>query len=276
MMAQVMSTMQNSQQSPRSSEPGLLRLGVLVCLLSLGGVSGWAGAAEAQDDKSQTLPAPVLLTYRLHGQEKGFHYQATGELRWQHNASAYAMDLSLKVFLLGSRQWRSQGQITSAGLAPTQFSDSWRKERSAYFDRQAQRIVFSSKAPAVPLQSDAQDQVSLYAQMAVAMAKSAEQFKPGSRLQIQTATVRDALPWRLTLEQVETLQLDGQSLQATKWVAKRLHRDDAQVAFWVAAEHDWLPVRIRISQSSGSVIDLQLTAREPLPDLPQIPLPSAN
>ena len=32
---------------------------------------------------------------------------------------------------------------------------------------------------------------------------------PGTRLQVQTATVRDALPWMLTLEQAETLQLMG-------------------------------------------------------------------
>lgn len=264
--------MHTHQPSPKGIGRWLRRRCVLVCLLFLAGLPGWAGAVQLQGQKSPPLPASALLTYRLDGQEKGFHYQATGELRWQHNASAYAMALSMKVFLLGSRQWRSWGQITSDGLAPSRFSDSWRKERSAQFDREAQRIVFSSNAPAVPLLPDAQDQVSLYAQIAVAMAKSGERLKPGSRLQIQTATVRDALPWQLTLEQVETLQLDGQSLQATKWVAQRLQRDDAQVAFWVTAEHDWLPARIQISQSSGSVIDLHLTGLEPLPDLPLGPV----
>jgi hypothetical protein len=55
---------------------------------------------------------------------------------------------------------------------------------------------------------------------------------------------------------------------ATKWVCQPRNRFDAQVEFWVAAAHDWLPVRIRITQVSGSFIDLLLTSREALPELP--------
>ena len=214
-----------------------------------------------------SLPPSVLLSYHLSGQEKGINYQASGELRWQRNDSAYAMSLSVKAFLLGSRHWRSVGQINTTGLAPTRFSDSWRSERAAHFDRPNQRIVFSSNAPTVPLQPGAQDQVSLYVQLAAAMAQSGQRMPPGTRLQIQTATVRDALPWLLTLDKLETLQVDGQSLQVVKWVCQPRNRFDAQVEFWVSAEHNWLPARIRITQVSGSFIDLQLTGRESLTDL---------
>ena len=215
-----------------------------------------------------SLPPSALLSYKLSGQEKGIQYQASGELRWQHNASDYAMSLSVRAFLLGSRHWRSSGQINATGLAPTRFSDSWRSERAAHFDRPNQRIVFSNNAPTAPLQPGAQDQVSLYAQLAAAMAQSGKRMQPGTRLQIQTATVRDALPWLLTLEKLETLQIDGQSVEAVKWVCQPRNRFDAQVEFWVSATHDWLPARIRITQVSGSFIDLQLTGREALPDLP--------
>ena len=214
-----------------------------------------------------SLPPSALLSYSLSGQEKGINYQASGELRWQRNDNAYAMSLSVKAFLLGSRHWRSVGQINTTGLAPTRFSDSWRSERAAHFDRPNQRIVFSNNAPTVPLQPGAQDQVSLYVQLAAAMAQSGQRMPPGTRLQIQTATVRDALPWLLTLDKLETLQLDGQSLQTVKWVCQPRNRFDAQVEFWVSAAHDWLPARIRITQVSGSFIDLQLTGREALPDL---------
>jgi hypothetical protein len=59
----------------------------------------------------------------------------------------------------------------------------------------------------------------------------------------------------------------GQNLQATKWVCQPRNRFDAKVEFWVAAQHDWLPVRIRITQVSGSFIDLVLTGRVGLPNL---------
>ena len=220
-----------------------------------------------------SLPPSVMLSYRLHGQEKGIPYQATGELRWQHNAGAYAMSLSVRAFLLGLRHWRSQGQITSQGLAPVRFSDSWRSERATHFDRAQNRIVFSSNAPVASLQPGAQDQISLYAQLAGLMAQEGARLQPGTRLQVQTATVRDALPWLLTLEQEELLQLDGQPLMATKWVCMPRNRFDAKVEFWVAAAHHWLPVRIRITQVSGSFIDLLLSASEALPPLPLSPAP---
>jgi hypothetical protein len=215
-----------------------------------------------------SMPPSALLSYRLNGQEKGLSYQASGELRWQRNESAYAMSLTVKAFLLGSRHWRSVGQINATGLAPTRFSDSWRSERAVHFDRPNQRIVFSSNAPTVALQPGAQDQVSLYVQLAAAMAQSGHRMQPGTRLQIQTATVRDALPWLLTMEKLETLQLAGQSVHAVKWVCQPRNRFDAQVEFWVSAAHDWLPARIRITQVSGNFIDLQLTGRQVLDALP--------
>ena len=214
------------------------------------------------------LPPSSLLSYNLTGQEKGLSYHASGELSWQHNEQAYALSLSVKAFLVGSRQWRSVGDITATGLAPRRFSDSWRSERASHFDRDKQRIVFSSNAPEAPLLAGAQDQISLYVQLASAMAGSPERFAPGTRLQIQTVTLRDALPWMLTLEQNETLTVDDQALSAAKWVCQPRSRYDAKVEFWVAEKHHWLPVRIRITQASGNFIDLNLRRHQPLPTLP--------
>ncbi|PUE12827.1 hypothetical protein B9Z33_04845 [Limnohabitans sp. T6-20] len=216
------------------------------------------------------LPPPVLLSYRLTGQEKGLTYYANGELRWQHNAAAYALSLSVKAFLVGSRHWRSQGEITGAGLAPTRFSDSWRNERAAHFDRANNRVVFSNNAPVAALEPGAQDQISLYVQLAAAMAGDPQRFQPGTRLQVQTATLKDALPWLLTLEPPETLTLDGQALPTVKWVCQPRNRFDAKVEFWVSPRHAWMPVRIRITQVSGSFIDLLLRGQEALPPLPTV------
>lgn len=216
------------------------------------------------------LPPPVLLSYRLTGQEKGLNYYANGELRWQHNETAYALNLSVKAFLVGSRHWRSLGEITSAGLAPTRFSDSWRNERAAHFDRANNRVVFSNNAPVAVLGPGAQDQISLYVQLAAAMAGDPQRFEPGTRLQIQTATLKDALPWLLTMEAAETLAVGGQDLATFKWVCQPRNRFDAKVEFWVSSRHAWMPVRIRITQVNGSFIDLVLSGQEPLQPLPTV------
>lgn len=222
------------------------------------------------------LPPSVLLSYKLTGQEKGLNYFANGELRWQHNEAAYALSLSVKAFLVGSRHWRSVGEINESGLAPRRFSDSWRNERAAHFDRANQRVVFSNNAPIALLEAGAQDQISLYAQLAAAMAGAPQRFEPGTRLQVQTATIKDALPWLLTLGANETLQLNGQAVATAKWVCQPRNRFDATVEFWVAAQHAWMPVRIRITQVSGSYIDLMLSGHEALPPLPNPASPAPH
>ena len=214
------------------------------------------------------LPPSQVLSYQLTGMDKGLTYHASGELRWQHNDTAYELTLSVRAFLIGSRQWRSVGQIDATGLAPRRFSDSWRNERAAHFDREQQRVVFSSNSTPAPLQPGAQDQVSLYVQLAAAMAGEPERFAPGARLQVQTATVRDAVPWSLVLQGTESQTLDGQRLQLSHWVCQPRNQYESRVEFWAAAEQAWLPVRIRITQASGSYIDLLWRGSEPLPALP--------
>jgi hypothetical protein len=213
------------------------------------------------------LPPSTLMSYSMTGMSKGLNYYANGELRWQHNASAYAMSLSVKALFLGTRQWKSIGQVSATGLDPVRFSDHWRSERASHFDREKQRVVFSSNAPTAALEPGAQDQISLYLQMAAAMAGDPLRFQPGTRLQIQTATLRDALPWLLSLEGQENLKLDNQTLATLKWVCQPRNRFDAQVTFWMAEKYAWLPVRIKITQTNGDYIDLLFKGQEPLPAL---------
>lgn len=214
------------------------------------------------------LPPSMALSYRMTGMDKGLNYYASGELRWQHNDRAYDLTLSVRAFLVGSRRWRSQGQIDATGLAPQRYADSWRNERAAHFDRSGQRIVFSSNSTPAVLEAGAQDQISLYVQLAAAMAGEPERFVPGTRLQVQTVTTRDALPWSLVLQGQEELELEGERRMAYKWVCQPHNRYEARVEFWVSAAQAWLPVRIRITQTSGSYIDLLWRGTEPLPPLP--------
>lgn len=214
------------------------------------------------------LPPSSLVSYQLTGMDKGFTYYASGELRWQHNPEAYALTLSVKAFLIGSRHWRSTGRIDASGLSPLKFTDSWRGERASHFDREQQRIVFSTNAPVAPLQPGAQDQISLYMQLAGAMAGDPQRYPIGTRLQVQTATLRDAVPWLLVLEGQEPLTLAGNTVTATKWVCQPRSQYDAKVDIWLSPQHAWMPARIRITQVSGSYIDLHLRSMEPLPPLP--------
>jgi hypothetical protein len=99
------------------------------------------------------------------------------------------------------------------------------------------------------------------------MAGDTEGFKPGSSVSIQTATINDAVPWTLTLQSEEVVQVDGKPVLTTKWVCLPRGKFDTQVELWLSRAHAWLPVRIRITQVSGSFIDMAMENIQPLAPL---------
>jgi len=219
------------------------------------------------------LPPSTLIGYKLTGQERGLTYYASGELRWQHNPTQYEASLTIKAFLVGSRVFSSVGSVGPQGLMPLRHGDKWRGEKATHFDAENQRINFSNNKPSADLQPGAQDQVSLYVQLAAAMAGDPERYKPGSSVSIQTATINDAVPWTLTLQAEETVQVNGKPVLTTKWVCLPRGKYDTQVELWLSRAHAWLPVRIRITQVTGSFIDMNMDGIQPL--APLAPLVSA-
>jgi hypothetical protein len=210
------------------------------------------------------LPPSTLLSYKLTGQERGLTYYASGELRWQHNPSQYEASLTIKAFLVGSRVFSSVGNVGSQGLMPARFADKWRGEKATHFDAENHRIVFSSNKPTADLQPGAQDQVSLFVQLAAAMTGDPERYKPGTSVSIQTATINEAVPWTLTMQAEETVQIDDKPVLTAKWVCLPRGKYDTKVELWLSRAHAWMPVRIRITQVSGSFIDMLMENLQPL------------
>ena len=214
------------------------------------------------------LPPSTLISYKLNGQERGFNYYANGELRWQHNPTDYEAALTVKAFLLGSRVFSSAGRVGTQGLMPTRFADKWRGERATHFDSEQQRIVFSNNKPPAELQAGAQDQVSLFVQLAAAMTGDPDRYKPGTSVSIQTATVNEAVPWTLTMEAEEAVGVDDKNIPTSKWVCLPRGKYDTKVELWLSKAHAWMPVRIRITQVSGNFIDMRMDNLQPLAPLP--------
>ena len=225
----------------------------------------------AQDNalvaKAGDFPENIQINYKLTGQERGLNYFASGYLKWQVNPANssprnYEAELNVRAFLIGSRVWRSQGVLTGDGLAPKRYSDTWRSERAAHFDPDLRQISFSGNTPSAPLQAGAQDQVSLFIQMAAAVA--AQNFKTGTELNIQTATSRDAVNWRLTYKSDEPIEVKGERLETQKWVCLPRGKYDSQIELWLSKSHGGMPVRIKITQVSGNFIDMEMRSIEAL------------
>ena len=226
--------------------------------------------ANALNAKLGDFPSNVQINYRLTGQERGLSYHASGSLKLQTKAGttlprAYEAELQVKAFLVGRRIWRSVGQLTDKGLAPVRYSDSWRGERAAHFEADTQKISFSGNTPSAPLQAGAQDQVSLFIQMAAAVA--GQNFKIGSELNVQTATARDAVNWTLTYKSDDMIDLNGDRVETQRWVCLPRGKFDSQIEMWFAKSQGGLPVRIKITQVSGNFIDMEMRSSEALPSL---------
>ena len=220
--------------------------------------------------KASDVPESIKINYRLTGQERGLVYHALGSLQWlvmppDSAERRYEAELRVSAFLIGSRVWKSVGVLTEQGLAPRRHSDSWRGERATHFDAQQNKISFSANIPSVDMQPGAQDQVSLFIQMASAVAS--QSFKVGSVMTVQTATTRDAIPWNLTYAAEEAIEVNGERLATQRWVCLPRGKYDSQVEMWLSKAHGGLPVRIKITQISGNFIDMEMRGTERLPFL---------
>ena len=216
-----------------------------------------AKSVSAKAVRSILVPPSAHLKYDIKGEVKGFPYQVRGDLRWAQDGKTYDARMEISHFLLGSRVQTSTGQLTGHGLEPTRFGDKVRSEVAAHFDYEKNKVTFSANTPDAPLLSGAQDQLSVFMQLAAMIGAEPRGFPEGSTLPFQAVGPRSAESWVFTVGATEKLQMPGGDVSAL-----RLWRDpsgeyDPKVEVWLAAEVGFLPVRIRLTQPNGDFVDQQ-------------------
>lgn len=214
-----------------------------------------------------SLPGSLRLKYEIKGEVSGLGYSASGELLWLHDGLTYDARLSVTHFLLGTRSQSSSGQITPEGLAPKRFGDKVRSEVAAHFERDKGKVIFSANTPSVDLQPGAQDQLSIFMQIASLLAGDPSRYPVGSAFEMQAVGGRDADTWRFVIESEESLALPGvvpggeQKTLRIKRPAHQVH--DITVELWLAPALSYLPARIRLTQTNGNFVDQQLASFGP-------------
>jgi hypothetical protein len=210
-----------------------------------------------------TIPGSIRLAFDAVGKRGRLDYRAMGDLTWLQDGDNYEMRMEMGDWIIGKRVLSSTGKLTAGGLEPTRFSDKFRSERAAHFDRRSGRIIFSANTPQAELMPGAQDQLSVFAQLAALVAGDPLAFPIGTTLAIQTAGPRDAEPWAFSVEREEMLYLPGGHVPALKLV-RRPNKDYGQkVELWLAPELAFLPARIRITFANGDFLDQQWKSSEP-------------
>ena len=205
------------------------------------------------------LPTSVKLVYRVEANK--FPYTLSGELLWQRREQSYQAQLSISTFGQ-TRVQTSRGQIDPFGLAPERFSDKYRSEVAAHFNRAQGLVSFSANTPNVPLLPGAQDRLSVLVQLGALVASAPQRFSPGTTLRVQTIGPRDGDLWLFTFGSLETLELPGGPQQGLKLVRQPRQLYDQKLEVWLAPDLAYLPARIRITEANGDYVDQKWVASE--------------
>lgn len=225
---------------------------------------GTAGASASAQAPPVLLPPSTRLTFDVVGEVKRFHYSASAELLWRQDGQHYEARQQVKAFLLGSRSQSSVGSITPRGLRPERFGDKVRSEQAAHFDFDKHEVIFSANTPRATIADGAQDRLSVFMQLGAMLAAAPERYPPGTQITLTTVGARSADRWSFTVVGPETLDLPAGSTPTLK--LERLPREgqhfEQKAELWLGTALDYLPVRIRLSQSNGDFVDLLLSGHD--------------
>ncbi|MET0311907.1 MAG: DUF3108 domain-containing protein [Burkholderiaceae bacterium] len=223
---------------------------------------GSAPAAAGPATAALSIPGSTRLKYNVNGEVKGMAYTANAELLWLHDGARYDARLEVGAALGRSRVQTSSGRLTTAGLAPTRFSDRSRSEVAAHFDAEKGRVTFSGNREPATLEAGAQDRLSIFLQLTALLAGDPARYPAGTEIAVQTIGPNLAEPWIFRVEGMETVRLPDREIPALKLSRSQRHPYDTRADLWFAPSLDYLPARIRLTLANGDSLEQLLRSAD--------------
>lgn len=211
----------------------------------------------AQALQNYAFPGAVRLKYDVKIEYRGIPATFSGALLWLQDGNTYDARMEISLGLLGSVVQTSKGQLGNHGLEPTRFSDKRRSEVAAHFERNRGIVVFSANTPDAPLLPGAQDQLSMFMQLASMVGGAPDRFPEGVQIPFQSIGPRSSESWTFTVGSIETLVLPGGSVKALKLSRPPANEYAQRAEIWLAPEMAYMPVRIRLTEANGDIADQQ-------------------
>jgi hypothetical protein len=204
-------------------------------------------------------PVSTKFIYDVIGESKGIRFHANGDMLWRHDGKNYEMRMEIRHFLLGSKTQTSVGQLSAQGLQPKRFGDKFKQEVAAHFDRDKGQLIFSASSNPQPLLPAAQDRLSMFAQLPALLAGSPELRQSGQQISFQVVAAKSADIWTFQVDKQETLKLPIGAVSA--WKLSRVFKGgyDQTADVWLSPAYGYLPVKVRIAQSNGDVLEQNLS-----------------
>ena len=233
----------------------------LSLLSTLAPASLWAQTATTP--ARVHVPNSVHLAYRFEGVISS-PYSGNADLLWKRDGAQYTSQLTIRVFGLNLQTWTSKGAVTDQGLEPQQFLSKRlaQAETSAQFVRPQGTIRFSTDNPEAPLLAGAQDQLSVFLQLASLLAGEPQRWSAGKTIAFQAVSDRYAENWVFRIDPAESIQLPGGTFSAIKLTHEPTAERSQKLELWYVPSMGYLPLRIRIAESNGDFLDLLWTQHQ--------------
>ena len=216
-----------------------------------------ARAAAAKTVQGYAFPPPMHLKYTIQGEIKGFPAYLKGDLQWKHDGKAYDARLEISHFLLGSRVQTSRGDLGAQGLEPLRFGDKRGPEVAAHFDRSKGKVTFSANTSDGALLPGTQDHLSVFMQLASMLGGAPASFPEGTAIAFEAVGPRSMESWVFKVGTLDKLVLPGGPVAAIKLTRDAVGSYGTRGEVWLAPSMGYLPVRIRLTESNGDLMDLR-------------------
>jgi len=248
---------------------GALRIAALALALLLG-TPAWRGAAAqpaAPAAAASGLAAHALLVYRTTAE---FHFgglplsmSARTTTSWRLDGRVYETHLHMDRVDFDQL---SHGEVGADGaFAPTRYTEKrpFHDPESVAIDWVAGKIRYGAGPKSAAPPPGAQDRLSLQFELARRRLSHPEQFAPGSRHEVRLIGTHDVDPWMFEVGAEESVETGRGALHAVRCSARRTVGTAVEtIDIWLGAELSWLPVRIRMVDRKGAVIDSVLQSAE--------------
>ncbi|SIQ31975.1 Protein of unknown function [Aromatoleum tolulyticum] len=215
-------------------------------------------AADLKGFNVTGWPERGSIRFRVHLGEGGF---AVGEAQheWSHDGKRYRMSVAVRttgvvgMFRSFHYAQSSAGSVGREGLKPERFSveQSRKTPASAEFDWDARKVTMKrgAKERVADLRPGDQDLLSLWHQIGIVGAVS------GST-ELNVITGREATPSAVEVVGPEKLPLPIGLLDTVR-VRAEARNGSLTIDIWLARNYGMLPVRIRVVDDKGEVLDQQ-------------------
>ena len=221
----------------------------------------------------QALPTKGRIVYRTtYTRLRGI--TALTYVDWSIDPDKATYELWLRtVDPAGLLDLRSSGTLKSFGIAPDNYIEKIEianRELRADFDWKSNAVSFVGRGATQPVTfaEGTQDPLSLQFHLPLLAQAYPWRFSPGSEVTFTVAR-RSVEPYTFVVEGFEATRIGKADVMTLKIDRKRGPDASRRVEIWMAPEFQWLPVRLRFTDTNDEVWDsvlAQLPNEPPPPD----------